>query len=149
MSEQTLPLDDDELLDRLRALAATHDPVPAGLFAAGRNAFALRTLDEELADLLFDSLLDEALVGIRGGTTRQLTFGVEDLTIDIDLDADGLVGQLSPSGPATVELQTPEAIVDADVDTLGRFFVDQPPNGPFRLRVAVAGKWVTTEWVNL
>lgn len=149
MTDMALPLDDDELLDRLRGLAAIHDPVPADLFRTARGAFALRTLDEELADLLFDSLLDEALVGIRGGATRQLTFGVDDLTIDIDIDGDGLVGHVSPSGPATVELQTPDSIVDADVDALGRFFVDQPPNGPFRLRVALAGKWVTTEWVNL
>jgi hypothetical protein len=144
-----LPIDDDELLERLRGLAAVHDPVPAALFTASRGAFALRTLDDELADLLFDSLLDEALVGIRGGTTRQLTFGVEDLTIDVDLDTDGLIGHVSPTGPASVELQTPDSILDADVDELGRFFLDQPPSGPFRLRVAVAGKWVTTEWVNL
>jgi hypothetical protein len=144
-----LPVDDDELLERMRGLAAVHDPVPADLFTAARNAFALRTLDEELADLLFDSLLDDALVGVRGSTTRQLTFGVEDLTIDVDLDAGGLIGHLSPSGPATVELQTPDSILDADVDDLGRFFLDQRPAGPFRLRVAVAGKWVTTEWVNL
>ncbi|MCU1487685.1 MAG: hypothetical protein JWN67_4431 [Actinomycetia bacterium] len=144
-----LPIDDDELLERMRGLAAVHDPVPAELFTVSRSAFALRTLDDELADLLFDSLLDEALVGIRGGTTRQLTFGVEDLTIDVDLDTDGLIGHVSPTGPATVELQTPDSIHDADVDELGRFFLDQPPSGPFRLRVAVAGKWVTTEWVNL
>jgi hypothetical protein len=145
----TLPIDDDELLDRLRKLAVVHDPVPPIAYLAGRGAFALRTLDDELADLLFDSLLDDALVGIRGGTGRQLTFGVDDLTIDVDLDTDGLVGHLSPSGPATVELQTPDRILDADVDELGRFFLDQPPSGPFRLRVAVAGHWVTTEWVNL
>jgi hypothetical protein len=146
---ETLPIDDDELLDRLRDLAAVYDPVPSSLFTAGRGAFALRTLDDELADLLFDSLLDEALVGIRGGTSRQLTFGVNDLTIDVDLDTEGLIGHVSPSGPATVEIQTPNALVDADIDELGRFFVDQPPSGPFRLRVAVAGQWVTTEWVNL
>jgi hypothetical protein len=145
----TLPIDDDELLDRLRGLAAIHDPVPSSLFTAGRGAYALRTLDDELADLLFDSLLDEALVGIRGGTGRQLTFGVNDLTIDVDLDTDGLIGHVSPSGPATVEVQTPNTLVDADIDELGRFFVDHTPSGPFRLRVAVAGQWVTTEWVNL
>ncbi len=144
-----LPLDDDELIERLRRLAAVHDAVPAELFAVARGAFALRTLDDELADLLFDSLLDEALVGMRGGAVRQLTFGVDDLTIDIDLDTDGLVGHLSPSGPASVELQTPDNIRDAAVDELGRFFLDPPPSGPFRLRVALAGKWVTTEWVNL
>jgi hypothetical protein len=144
-----LPIDDDELLERMRQLARVHDPVPQDLFTTARAAFSLRTLDDELADLLFDSLLDEALVGIRGGTTRQLTFGVEDLTIDVDLDTDGVVGHVSPVGPATVELQTPDGIHDAEIDELGRFFLDHPPVGPFRLRVAAAGKWVTTEWVNL
>lgn len=144
----TLPLDDDELLARLRGLAAVNDPVPAAVLTAAKGAFALRTLDDELADLLFDSLLDEALVGIRGSASRQLTFGVRDMTIDLDVDDDGLVGQVSPSGPTVVELEMLDGSVTGEVDDLGRFFLARP-TGPFRLRVGVDGHQVTTEWVNL
>lgn len=145
---ETVPLDDDELLEHLRQLARRHDPVPASVVNAAKGAFALRTLDDELADLLFDSLLDESLVGVRGTASRQLTFGVRDLTIDLDIDADGLVGQIVPSGPTAVELEMLDGNSAADVDDLGRFFLARP-SGPFRLRVGVAGHQVTTEWVNL
>lgn len=143
-----LPIDDDELLDRLRGLAAVQDPVPASVLTAAKGAFALRTLDDELADLLFDSLLDEALVGIRGNASRQLAFGVRDMTIDLDVDDEGLVGQLSPSGPTVIELEMLGGSVTGEVDELGRFFLTRP-TGPFRLRVGVDGHQVTTEWVNL
>lgn len=141
-------LSDDELLERLRGLAAVHDPVPAHVLGAAKAAFTMRTLDDELADLLFDSLLDEALVGLRGATARQLTFGVGDLAIDLDLDDAGLVGQLSPAALVPVELQTLEDSTLTETDELGRFFLPRP-EGPFRLRVGVDGRHVTTEWVHL
>lgn len=152
MSEP-LPQDDDQLVERLRAAARAHDPVPPSVLAAGRSAFAFRTLDDELADLLFDSLLDDALVGIRGSASRQLTFGSDDVTIDLDVDDDGLVGQLGDEGgdraDVSVELQTPRARAAVAVDGHGRFFLERPTSGPFRLQVEVRGRRVTTEWVNL
>ena len=148
MSEP-LPADDDQLVERLRVAALVHDAVPASVLAAGRFAFTFRTLDDELADLLFDSLLDEALVGIRGSASRQLTFGAGDVTIDLDVDDHGLVGQLGDGGHGTVSLQSPRATATVAVDTFGRFFLDRPPSGPFRLQVEVRGRRVTTEWVNL
>lgn len=144
----TLPTDDDELLQHLRSLARRLDPVPAEVLAAAKGAFVLRTLDEELADLLFDSLLDEALVGIRGSANRQLTFGVRDTTIDLDVDDEGLVGQVNPSGATVVELEMLDGSVTGEIDELGRFFLARP-NGPFRLRIGMDGHQVTTEWVNL
>lgn len=144
-----LPMDDDELLDRLRLAAQVHDPVPADVLVAARGAFALRTLDEELADLLFDSLLDEDLVGVRGSGPRQLSFAADELAIDVDVDEHGIVGQLAGPGAAGVELQTPDASVGAEVDDLGRFFLDRLPVGPFRLRIDLGDRRVTTEWVNL
>jgi hypothetical protein len=145
----TLPMDDDELLERLRVAASVHDAVPLDVLAAARGAFALRTLDDELADLLFDSLLDEDLVGVRGGGPRQLSFGADEVTIDVDVDDHGIVGQLAGPEATGVELQTPDVRLAADVDDLGRFFLDHLPAGPFRLRIDLGGRRVTTEWVNL
>lgn len=145
----TLSLEDEELLARLRALAALHDPVPSSVVEAARSAFALRMLDVELADLLFDSLLDEALVGVRGTPGRQLTFGVGDVTIDLDVDDGGVVGQVTPPGVVTLDVQTPGENRRVAVDELGRFFCDRPGVGPFRLHLEVGGQGVTTEWVKL
>ena len=144
-----LPLDDDQLLEQLRQLAAVKDPVPRSVVDSAKAAFALRTLDEEMADLLFDSLLDDSLVGVRGGSSRQLTFGVNEIAIDLDVESDQLVGQVTPAGIPTLELQTPELISSVAVDSLGRFFAKRPKAGPFRLRLDVEGQRVTTEWVNL
>lgn len=141
-------LSDDELLERLRTLAAVHDPVPASVLANAKAAFMTRTLEDELADLLFDSLVDDALVGMRGTVARQLTFGVGDVAIDLDLDDDGLVGLVSPAAVLPVELQTLEGSEVTETDELGRFFLSRPA-GPFRLRVGVDGRHVTTEWVHL
>jgi hypothetical protein len=135
-----LPLEDDELLAGLRRAAGHYDPVPRQVLEAAKGAFALRTLDDELADLLFDSLLDDDLVGVRGGITRQLTFGVGDVTIDLDVEADELVGQVSPA--ATVGLAV-------EVDDRGRFFATRPTTGPFRLRLSLDDRQLTTEWVTL
>jgi len=142
------PVNDDQLLERLRGLARAHDPVPADVIAAAKGALALRALDHELADLLVDSLHDEALVGIRGSANRQLTFGVCDTAIDLDIDEEGLVGQVSPSGPTVVELEMLQSTLTGEIDELGRFFLARP-SGPFRLRFDLDGHRVTTEWVNL
>jgi hypothetical protein len=145
----TLPLDDDELLAQLRQAAGHHDPVPRHVLEAAKGAFALRTLDDELADLLFDSLLDEDLVGVRGAVTRQLTFGVGDITIDLDVETDELVGQVSPATPIGLAVETPAEAVAVEVDDRGRFFATRPTTGPFRLRLSLDERQLTTEWVTL
>jgi hypothetical protein len=144
-----LPLEDDELLAGLRRAAGHYDPVPRQVLEAAKGAFALRTLDDELADLLFDSLLDDDLVGVRGGITRQLTFGVGDVTIDLDVEADELVGQVSPAATVGLAVETPDDAVMVEVDDRGRFFATRPTTGPFRLRLSLDDRQLTTEWVTL
>jgi hypothetical protein len=65
--------DIDQMLGRLRAVASRADPVPAGVVVAARGAFQWRTIDAELAELVYDSWVDDvALVGVRatGGPRR-------------------------------------------------------------------------------
>lgn len=151
MSDLT-QLDDDALVDQLRRLAAIHDPVPPSVLEAGRRAYLLGASDLVLADLLFDSLADDALVGLRGASARQLTFAAGDLAIDVDVDADGrrVFGQTTDVVVAAVELQTPSTTVSLEIDGFGRFYGDCPEGHLCRLRIhRVTGAPVVTEWFNL
>ena len=73
--------DDDVLLDELRALVADDDPVPERVLAAARGSFTWRTIDAELAALVYDSALDaERLTAVRSAdTVRLLTFETAEL----------------------------------------------------------------------
>ena len=64
---------EDELLELVgRALRAA-EPVPDHVIAGARAAWTWRTIDEELAELVFDSAAE--LTGVRSeDTARQLTF---------------------------------------------------------------------------
>lgn len=146
---------DDELAAVLtRALQET-DPVPPHILEAARAAWTWRTIDEELAALVFDSATD-ALVGTRDrDAVRQLTFRAGDLEIElmlVDPVARRIVGQLVPSQATTVRLQHAEAGVVAEhqADRLGRFTFDGVPAGPVRITVGGSeGGPVSTDWMLL
>ena len=147
MSE-LLRLDDDALVERLRAVASRADPVPTSVLDAGHRAFRTTLADETFAALIFDSADDDALAGVRGAATRQLTFAIGDLTIDVDLDHDAIVGQIIGGSATTVELQTPTDDIPLELDDLGRFFGEVPANAALRLRISrPLGDPVVTEWV--
>jgi hypothetical protein len=149
--------DDAALLAALRTATARLDPAPAELVSAGRATFAWRTIDAELAELSFDSLVD-GLVGVRSSTTaagpRQLSFEAGTAAVEVELAGDRLVGQLLPPGPARVELHQGTDVVATRADDLGRFSFDvrvsTPPAGgtppPWRLRVDGDAFRLVTAW---
>jgi hypothetical protein len=145
----------DQLADRLRVLGNRVDPVPVAVTAAARAAFAWRTVDAELAELTYDSWVDDrALAGVRGcGGARQLTFEAPGLTVEMEVGAAApcLVGQLVPAHPGTVEVRHDGGSLTLAVDDLGRFAAKHLPAGPLSLRCVIdAGAGaapVETEWV--
>lgn len=143
----------DQLEVRLRSLGNRIDPVPAAVAAAASDAFSWRTIDSELAELTYDSLMDDrALAGVRGGGgPRQLTFEAPGLTVEVELGdgaAPHLVGQLVPPRFGTVEVRHEGGSVTLAVDDLGRFAAHHLPTGPLSLRcTADAAPPVETEWV--
>lgn len=151
---------DDTLESELRrATAGRGDGVPPLTLAAARSAFTWRTVDDELARLGFDSALDSgALVGIRGGDARLLTFEAPDLAIDVEVSetAHGrsVLGQ-SSSPLAGLQLQRPHAgqTDDLEVDASGGFRAEGVTPGPVRFRCLLAdaesARIVTTEWVTI
>ncbi|MYX43709.1 hypothetical protein GTW59_21985 [Streptomyces sp. SID89] len=140
--------DDAVLEEELRQAAAVLDPVPAHLCQLAVEAYALHDLDARVAELTFDSLLDAAPVRGALESPRMLTFQAGELTVDVEVTGDGLLGQLLPPQPAAIEVLhglRPSARLTAD--DLGRFAGDAPPTGPFALRLRTGADTVVTEWL--
>src|ERR1051326_9640797 len=93
---------DDELEQELRRLAAHAEPVPAELSRAAVTAFAWRDIDAEIAELIYDSLLDaEEASLVRGpAEQRMISFAVGGMTIDVEVTSAGpgrsVLGQIAP-----------------------------------------------------
>lgn len=148
-------LDDAEfgaglLEEELRQAAAILDPVPPELWRIAVDAYALHDLDARLAELTFDSLVDA--IPVRGATDvpRMLTFRTGELSVDVEVTAHGLIGQVLPPQPARIEvLGGPHPAVPDTLtaDAMGRFTSDLPPTGPFALRLRTGGEVVVTEWL--
>ena len=147
--------DDDAAMEELREIAAAEDPVPEHILAAARGSYTWRTIDAELAGLVYDSLLDaEALATVRSeGTVRLLTFETPDLAVELEVTAvagsRSIVGQLVPPGPGLVELRHAGGRRELLADALGRFAAEGVPAGPVSLRCRREGTdaAVETEWV--
>jgi len=145
--------DDETLLQLLGQALRTVDPVPDHVMAAARGAVAWRTIDQDLADLVFDSMAE--LTGVRDAhAARQLTFrsdGVEIEVMLVDSASRRLVGQLVPARATTVTLQGGDAEVEQTSDRLGRFTFDHVQTGPVRLTVAATDgeRSVATDWILL
>jgi len=150
------PLSDaesDELLDRLTRLAAVHDPVPQAVVDAAIASENWRDIDAELAELVFDSAVDGAMVGARGVLDgRQLTFEAPGMTVELEVlgEPARIQGQLVPAGEADVEILHPRGSVSVHADPLGHFRADGVPEGPVSLRCRVEGSEApvtSTDWV--
>lgn len=147
--------DPDEVVDALRRAVAEEDPPPDHVVALAKAVYSMRSLDAELAQLVFDSAVDEELVGVRGGGGRQLTFRTVSLTIELDVSPnDGrVVGLVAPGRGAEVELRHHRGTATTTADDLGRFTISEELRGPIsiRCRVDTPGGPVTaqTEWTTV
>jgi len=147
---------DDQLTDELRRLASRLDPVPPELLDAAAGAFAWRDIDAELAELVFDSLLDtdEASL-VRGAPERRLvSFTGGGLTIDVEVTSAGpertVMGQIVPPQRGVVDIRRRQETVSIEADELGRFRSGPLPPGPLSLRLRPAGGApVVTDWLAL
>jgi hypothetical protein len=88
------------------------------------------------------------------GQPRILTFEAGELIIEVEVDetpgARRLIGQLTPPGPAELELRTPEETVLGSADELGRFVLALPIQRlRSSLRVRRGDQAAETSWVTL
>jgi hypothetical protein len=153
-----VPDDDDARLEaELRGAADRFDPVPAGLLQAALDAFGWRTVDAELAELVFDSLLDPDDAALMRGSQgpRLLSFRAGELTIEVEItsarSSRGLVGQIVPPQQARVEIRHGAGVLPVEADDLGRFSAGSLPAGPISLRCRPSGEGsgptLVTDWV--
>ncbi|MGE5830458.1 MAG: hypothetical protein ACM30G_19145 [Micromonosporaceae bacterium] len=145
------PDNDLAIETELRLAATLFDPVPAPLLYDVIDAFELRTLDAELAELTFDSLSELSLIRAEH-EPRILTFSADRRVVEVEVtDANGgwrIIGQLTPPGPAKVELRTRRRSVAAETDTWGRFSAPLEAS-PFsiRCRWPETARPLVTEWI--
>jgi hypothetical protein len=128
---EDLPADDARLLDQLKAMWETTDPVPDGLVERVTFAIGLDDLDVEMM-----RLTEEVLVpaGARGAEhVRTITFGGDSITVMVTVSQEGheafrLDGWLAPAAALSVELRRTEGSVSTMADEDGRFvFEDVAP----------------------
>ena len=130
------------------------DRVPEDVLSSARASFQLRSIDDELAALVYDSKIDEApLAGVRSsdGSARQLTFAARGLVLEIQISEDRhLVGQVVPPQAVVIELRHRSGTIPVKTDELGWFQVPAIPDGPvsFRCRpVRSSEESVATSWI--
>ena len=138
----------DELRTLVNLLDAA-DPVPLAAVQAARSALSLGDVDAALAELVYDSRKQLETAGLRGGSgMRELSFEAGDMSIEVDVSADGarLTGQLIPAGVRQLHVESRSSSTPVVVDPLGRFECAWTERH-FRLRVGTSPSTLTP-WVN-
>jgi hypothetical protein len=146
--------DDDRLLAALGEAVRAARAVPPEFTAAGQAAFTWRTIDAELAALTFDSAAaGTAMPAVRAEEAgpRFLTFAGSDLSIELEVGPDSIVGQIVPAGSGHVDACPASGpAVTAEIDEIGCFIISPLPPSPFRLHCHLAsGASVLTTWITL
>lgn len=152
---------DETLMAELRTAAEVHDGVPRAVVDAAKASLTWRTIDAELADLAFDSSVDDAPVLVRGPAAvsdeQMLTFETERVSVDLQVTpvrggGRRLVGQLAPACVAEIEVRSSAGVVArVTSDELGRVPSTDLPAGPMSLRILIEGdaQAVVTDWVTV
>ncbi len=151
--------DDTELEEELRRVAVRFEPVPADLMRLAAGAYIWRTIDADLAEIVFDSAVDHDEAALVRGPQpgRLLSFRSSGLTIDVEVTGTGsqrdLIGQLVPPQWAAIEIRQGDDVSTLDADELGRFSAGPLRSGPIRLRCRTEAQTglrrVVTDWVSI
>ena len=140
------PAADDAELDVLFALVrqafAEGDPSP---IADEPGMSYVRWLAPD-ADI--GVMFEIELAGVRDDSddTDDVEFVGVHVRVAASLSPSRIVGEITPWGGGTVQLEHEQDTVDVDVDDDGSFYVAMPPAGPMRLRVQSATGELVTEW---
>jgi hypothetical protein len=133
--------DDDDLVAALQEAFRAEQEVPREFIEMGQAAYTWRSIDAELAALTFDSAteLAAAAAPVRSAeaSPRFLTFSSPELTIELEIGPDGIIGQIVPPQPGRAEARPASGPVSGtEIDDIGCFVVRPLPGSPFRLHVA-------------
>ncbi|MBO3749178.1 hypothetical protein J5X84_24130 [Streptosporangiaceae bacterium NEAU-GS5] len=151
--------DDDELLAELAEALRAADEVPPELIEMGDAIFAWKftwsDADAELAALTYDSEFDAGRVGAltreESAPLRALTFACPELTFELEITQDAVLGQVIPYRVMDVRVRflSGEEFV-ATTDEVGCFTLRPIPAAPFYLQCRTEnGTAVATHWITL
>ena len=144
---------DDRLMAALGEAVRAGRAVPPEFTDAGKAMYTWHNVDAELAALTFDSAAQAAAVVVRAeeASPRFLTFAGAELTIELEIGLDSIVGQIVPSQPGHVDAcPASGAAASAEIDEIGCFIVRPLPSSPFRLHCHTAADVsVLTTWITL
>jgi hypothetical protein len=150
--------DDERLVAGLRDAARARLAVPSWFTETARNAYTWLDIDAQLARLTYDSSHDPDLnVALRYGirsepaSIRALTFSSAQLSIELEVTADSLIGQIIPPRPGILAQEARNGeIATVSIDEIGCFCIQPVPGGSFRLRCQTEdGVDVMTNWFTL
>ena len=130
--------DDEQLLVDLGDAVRTARAVPDRFIDLGKDAFTWLGIDYELATLSYDSAIDGLPAGVRADTSalRMVTFVAGELTVEVELSVDAVVGQLVPPQRGRAELRGHETNTrEVAIDDSGWFEFRPAPTEPIRLCV--------------
>jgi hypothetical protein len=152
MKRHTLD-DDDALLALLgEALQDAQHHDSEAMMAGALAAFSFRTMDQELASLVYDSLLEDESVGAGRApdAARTLVFETDHVSIEVEIRPGGMIGQVVPAGEGTITAEAPDGRrTKVDTDELGCFVLDTPGPGPVRLHITTREASAVTDWTDL
>jgi hypothetical protein len=142
---------DDDLMGELKEALEEVRTVPPDVVEAAKAAFTWRTVDEELEvlTLTYDSAMaGSALVRGAGFPERMLVFESDDLTMEVEVNDDVLMGQVVPALPGRVILENPQGSVqETEADDGGFFLFRRPGVSPVRFKWIGGDTRVVTEWL--
>ena len=142
--------DDDHLFAALKEALCEAEQVPPEFVEGARAVFAWHDIDAELAALTYDSLAADrrpaGAMRAQDASLRALTYATQDLTIEVEITPDALLGQVLPPQPGTATIHLPAGPgAEARIDEMGFFAVRPVPVSSFRLCcVTAAGLTVMT-----
>ncbi len=154
-------MSDDDLMELVAlALDEEEGPLPAGAVEFATGAFVWRDMEGDLAALLHDSALEEAVVLRDETCLRLLVFQAGSITLDVEHARDGLAGAVSPPARYRVEVHhavphasgpAGPAVIGVLADESGMFEVKGPIQGSIRIvvREPDGGVAITTPWITL
>ena len=142
---------------RLRAVTGEADQVPSLVVDGGRAAFAMRTIDAELAELVADSAYDDSGLVTRAvvSDVRMLSFECGDVTVELDAETDPTTRSIRLQGIAVGAVGEVVVVRATERHAFplgpdGRFDAGTAVAGPLRLELTTAdGRRVTTSWVSV
>jgi hypothetical protein len=145
--------DDDQLMAAMAGAFRAEREVSPAFIEAAKAAFTWHSIDAELAALTFDSDTGAMAAAVRSeeASPRFVTFTATDLTIELEIGRDEIIGQIVPAQPGHVDAcPASGASLTASIDQIGCFIIRPLPESPFRLHChATSGVSVLTTWTTL